>query len=77
MTSVDLQGMGRVDGKIGVYMDELKKAIEDLYFAGYWHCDRPVDEEKLWEAIRIAADIRPGQTTERLGSDNSRPKEKA
>lgn len=47
--------------------EKLKKAIEELYFAAYWHADRNVEEQKLWENVRDAAEITPGQTLSRLG----------
>jgi hypothetical protein len=57
------------------YIDEqfekLKKAVKELYFAAYWHADRSVDEQKLWVTVRDAAEIRPGQTYQLLGPDQS------
>lgn len=50
---------------------KLSEAAAALYFAGYWHCDRPVDETALWTALRDAAGIAPGQTIERLGADRT------
>lgn len=49
----------------------LADAVEKLYFAGYWHCDRPVDEKALWQAVRDAARIPPGMTGYTLGEDRS------
>lgn len=49
----------------------LVRAVQALYFAGYWHADRPVDEAALWTAAREAAGIPPGTTAERLGPDRS------
>lgn len=49
----------------------LADAVEKLYFAGYWHCDRPVDERALWQAVRDAARIPPGMTGYTLGEDRS------
>jgi len=51
----------------------LQQAAEALYFAGYWHCDRPADEQALWTALRDAAGIQPGQTGARLGPDRTPP----
>jgi hypothetical protein len=45
----------------------LQSAIESLYFAAHWTPDRECDAAKLWEAVRDAAGIAPGQTAERLG----------
>lgn len=47
----------------------LAAAADRLYFAGYWHADRPVDEQRLWTALRDAAGIAPGQTTKVLGPE--------
>ena len=52
--------------------EKLRRAVDALYFAAYWHADRPVDEQALWTAVRDAALIRPGQTGARLGPDRSR-----
>lgn len=49
----------------------LKSAVRDVYFAGYWHADRPVEEAKLWERLRDAAGINSGQTLEILGLDRT------
>lgn len=43
--------------------DKLRKAGLDLYFAGRWSCDRPVDEAKLWEALRDALELEKGSAT--------------
>lgn len=51
----------------------LQDAVRNLYFAGYWHADREVNEIGLWTAVRDAANIKPGQTGERLGPDRTRP----
>lgn len=49
--------------------EKLARAVEALYYAAYWHADRPVDERALWEAVRDAAGLEPGQTSARLGKD--------
>lgn len=49
----------------------LAAAVANLYFAGYWHCDRAVDEKKLWTTVRDAAGIKAGQTGRRLGPDRT------
>ena len=46
-------------------------AVRAIYFAGYWHCDRPVDEVALWTALRDASGILPGQTGTLLGPDRT------
>jgi hypothetical protein len=51
--------------------EPLVAAVRALYFAGYWHCDRPVDERSLWVAVRDAAGIEPGQTANTLGPDRT------
>lgn len=50
---------------------ELREAVKALYFAAYWHADRPVDEAALWTAVRDRAGIEPGQTGKVLGADRS------
>jgi hypothetical protein len=50
---------------------ELANAVEALYYAAYWHADRPVDEAKLWTAVRDAANFIPGHATRALGPDRS------
>ena len=39
---------------------ELYEAVTALYEAGYWTCDRNVDEDKLWERVRNALKRTPG-----------------
>jgi hypothetical protein len=51
---------------------DLQDAIEAVYFAAYWHPDRPVENEQaLWTVLRDAAGIEPGQTAKKLGPDRS------
>jgi hypothetical protein len=50
------------------HLPAILEAATALYFAGFWHCDRPVDEAALWEALRDACGIEPGQTAQ-LGGD--------
>ena len=47
----------------------LSARVKDLYFAAYWKSDRlPESYEKiLWERVRDAAFIQPGQTSSILG----------
>lgn len=40
----------------------LREAVEKLYDAGHWTCDRDVDERALWENVRDAARIQPGNS---------------
>jgi hypothetical protein len=40
----------------------LLEAVRDLYYAAVWSADRPVDEAKLWTAVRDAAGFPPGQS---------------
>lgn len=46
---------------------EMRKAIEALYFAAYWTPDRECDAGRLWEQLRDAAEIPPGQAGMILG----------
>jgi hypothetical protein len=60
--------MNRLDEvKLHVQARRMKDAITALYFAAHWMPDRECDAAKLWEAVRDAAGIAPGQTAERLG----------
>jgi hypothetical protein len=52
-------------------IERLRKAAVALYYAAYWHADRPVDEAALWMALRDAAEIPPGHTASVLGPDRS------
>jgi hypothetical protein len=52
-------------------IERLRKAAVALYYAAYWHADRPVDEAALWMALRDAAEITPGHTASVLGPDRS------
>lgn len=45
---------------------ELRDAVEKLYYAAVWHADRPVDEKKLWEAVRDAAGFDPGHSPKEI-----------
>lgn len=40
--------------------DKLKEAVRNLYYAAHWSPDRPVDDAKLWEAVRDAAGFDKG-----------------
>ena len=40
--------------------EKLIKAVNALYDAGHWTCDRDVDEQTLWEAVRDAMGRKPG-----------------
>lgn len=44
----------------------LRRAVSDLYYAGVWKCDRPVDEAALWIAVRDAAGFKPGESPKPL-----------
>jgi len=41
---------------------ELKKAVENLYYAGHWKSDRCTEhrEKELWEKVRDAAGFEHG-----------------
>lgn len=43
-----------------VDLEDLIEAVHALYFAGYWRCDRPVNEISLWANLRKAAGIPSG-----------------
>ena len=45
-----------------VKYDHLCEVAAALYMAGYWTCDRPVDSMKLWQDLRDAAGIPPGNS---------------
>jgi|SRR6516165_2861701 hypothetical protein len=50
----------------------LLEAIRELYYAGVWHCDRPVDEAKLWTAVRDAAGFEQGKSPREIVRPASR-----
>jgi hypothetical protein len=41
-------------------MEKLIEACFNIYYAGNWTCDRPVDEAKMWADLRDALGIPPG-----------------
>ena len=41
---------------------KLRKALGDLYDAGFWTCDREADEEALWIAARDILGREPGNS---------------
>lgn len=52
--------------------DALQSAVAQLYTAAHWTADRDVDAPRLWEAVRDAAGIEPGNApkpSEELGTD--------
>lgn len=46
-------------------LKKLKKAANDLYDAGYWTCDRTVDDIALWESLRDALRRKKGNSPDR------------
>jgi len=36
---------------------ELRKAVEEIYYAAHWIPDREVNTAQLWENLRDAADL--------------------
>lgn len=56
--------------------DKLIEAVRALYYAGVWHCDRPVDEAALWEAVRDAAGFEPGHSPEPSSYLTGKPPER-
>ena len=53
--------------------EELVEAVRALYYAGVWHCDRPVDEDALWKAVRDAAGFEPGNSPKESNAHPERP----
>ena len=49
----------------------LLDAVAAIYYAGYWHADRPVDEKALWTTLREAASFKAGESEIVLGPDRS------
>lgn len=47
------------------YVD-LAEAVRDLYNAAFWTPDRKCDEARLWETVRDAAGIKPGNSPDPL-----------
>lgn len=46
--------------------DKLKKAALELYYAGYWSCDRKCNEALLWENLREALGLPSGTSPKPL-----------
>lgn len=46
---------------------ELETLLKKLYYAGYWTCDRPVDEKSLWEEVRDTLGLPEGTSPKRIG----------
>ena len=42
--------------------NELRDAVEKLYYAANWSADRPCDGVKLWTDVRDAAGFAPGNS---------------
>jgi hypothetical protein len=42
---------------------QMARAGRELYLAGRWSCDRPVDEAQLWENLRDAVELPIGAAT--------------
>jgi hypothetical protein len=52
-------------------LGRLQDAVLALYAAAYWTADREADDEALWSEVRDAAEIPPGTSPRRLGSEES------
>ena len=51
---------------------KLEEACMNLYYAGYWSCDRECDEVGLWTALKNALGLKDGtspKASEVLGND--------
>jgi hypothetical protein len=46
--------------------EDLARAVENLYYSAHWRPDREVDSKTLWESVRDAAGLKPGDTARRL-----------
>ena len=57
--------MKEKDTRLRRKYNKLEKACNALYDAGYWQCDRWVDEKKLWEALRDALGRKKGTSPKR------------
>ena len=44
----------------------VKDAANAIYDAGYWTCDRPVDDKKLWEELRDSLGRESGRSPKPL-----------
>ena len=49
----------------------LQEAVKQLYNAAYWSPDRDVDSAQLWEAVRDAAGIPPGNSPQSINNSNA------
>lgn len=43
-------------------LNQLEAAVYELYIAAHWSPDRDCDAEELWEAVRVSACIKPGNS---------------
>ena len=50
-------------------LGQLQAAGKALYYAGYWSCDREVDEAQLWEDFRDALGLLRGTSPKRKNHD--------
>jgi hypothetical protein len=50
--------------------ETLRKAVHDLYYSANWQADRPVNEGKLWEAVRDAAGFSVGESPKKQVVDS-------
>ena len=62
-----IQLLGRGSEELTRKWGRMRAAVRELYYAAYWSPDRNVDAQKLWENVRDAAGIEPGQTVNVLG----------
>lgn len=47
-------------------VNEIVESATALYNAGYWTCDRDVNEPEMWERLRNSLDIEPGNSPKPL-----------
>lgn len=53
--------------------ESLRRAALDIYSAGYWTCDREVDEAALWTALRDALGLPTGTSPSPIPGSFQRP----
>lgn len=51
----------------------LLRAVDALYQAGHWSCDRQVDEFALWNELKRAAGVPHGTAPKCLNSPETGP----
>jgi hypothetical protein len=60
-----MQMMGQMNNQ-----PKIREAAKKLYYAAHWSADRDVEENKLWENLRDALGLEPGNSPEEIKNEN-------